>query len=94
MIYTSATRLYTSLLTLCKTSNLHNGFSFLRFKGGGRERFTRRDSNLMVTEAYLPLGNIWPVKEASLGFGGMGGGGGGRGCLKQVLRRSAPNNAC
>ena len=46
------------LLTLCKTSNLHNGFSSFRFKGGGRGRFIRRDSNLMVTEAYLPLGNI------------------------------------
>ena len=31
----------------------------------------------MVTEAYLPLGNMQPAKEASLGFGGGEGKGGG-----------------
>ena len=46
------------LVTLCKTSNLLNGFSSFRVKRGGRGRFIRRDSNQMVTEAYLPLGNM------------------------------------
>ena len=78
------------LVTLCKTSNLINGFSSFRVKRGGRGRFIRRDSNQMVTEAYLPLGNMQPAKEASLGFGG----GEGKGVFKQVLRHSASYNAC